>query len=98
MSLVPLSSEALDRFRTRFEALYEPFTDSTVSEISLTRQMMETIKLGVLCGMQFDKDIFAIIRSLMYMDGMVLRSNPEAVLMKDMRGFIDQVLELGDPS
>jgi len=54
--------------------------------------------LGVLCGMQFDKDIFAIIRSLMYMDGMVLRSNPEAVLMKDMRGFIDQVLELGDPS
>jgi len=98
MSLVPLSSEALDRFRTRFEALYEPFTDSTVSEISLTRQMMETIKLGVLCGMQFDKDIFAIIRSLMYMDGMVLRSNPEAVLMKDMRGFIDQVLELGAPS
>jgi ubiquinone biosynthesis protein len=60
--------------------------------------MMETIKLGVLCGMQFDKDIFAIIRSLMYMDGMVLRSNPEAVLMKDMRGFINQVLELGDPS
>ena len=46
--------------------------------------------------MQFDKDIFAIIRSLMYMDGMVLRCNPDAVLMRDMRGFIDQVMPSGD--
>ena len=96
MSLVPLDEEALQQFKTRFEELYEPFTDSTVSEISLTRQMMETIKLGVLCGMQFDKDIFAIIRSLMHMDGMVLRCNPDAVLMRDMRGFIDQVMPSGD--
>ena len=96
MSLVSLDAKVLKRFRLSFETLYKPFTNSTVSEISLTRQMMETIKLGVLFGMRFDKSIFAIIRSLMYMDGMVLRCNPKAVLMRDMRGFIDQIMRRED--
>ena len=96
MSLVSLDAKVLKRFRFSFETLYKPFTNSTVSEISLTRQMMETIKLGVHFGMRFDKSIFAIIRSLMYMDGMVLRCNPKAVLMRDMRGFIDQIMRRED--
>jgi len=41
--------------------------------------MMETIKLGVNSGMEFSQDMFPIIRSLMYMDGMVLKCNPNAV-------------------
>ena len=50
--------------------------------------MMDTIKLGVHCGMEFEKGMFSIIKSLMYLDGMVLRCNPDAVLLKDMRPFI----------
>ena len=58
--------------------------------MSLTHKMMQTIKLGVNSGMVFEKGIFAIIRSLMYLDGMVLRCRPETVLMKDMRPFMDE--------
>ena len=52
--------------------------------------MMETIKLGVLSGMRFEEGMFDIIKSLMYMDGMVLRCNPDAVLLEDMRKFIGE--------
>jgi len=52
--------------------------------------MMETIKLGVHSGMVFERGMFPIIKSLMYLDGMVLKCNPEAVLLKDMRRFIEE--------
>ena len=41
----------------------------------------------------FEPGIFGIIRSLMYLDGMVLRCNPEAVLLEDMRPSIEEMLE-----
>jgi ubiquinone biosynthesis protein len=59
-----------------------------VSEISLTKKMMQTIKLGVLSGMEFEEGIFDIIKSLMYMDGMVMAANPDAILLKDMKKFV----------
>jgi ubiquinone biosynthesis protein len=62
--------------------------------VSLTRKMMQTIKLGVHSGMAFEKGIFAIIRSLMYLDGMVLRCKPDAVLLRDMRRFIGEFEKL----
>jgi ubiquinone biosynthesis protein len=34
--------------------------------------------------------MFDIIKSLMYMDGMVLRANPDAILLEDMRSFIQE--------
>jgi ubiquinone biosynthesis protein len=81
---------AYSRFRDRFLALYADFTDATVSQVSLTKRMMETIKLGVNSGMVFEKGMYPIIKSLMYLDGMVLRCNPQAVLVRDMRKFIDE--------
>lgn len=84
-----IEGEAFEKFRSDFIELYKDYTDSTVSEVSLTRQMMLTIKLGVNSGMEFEKGIFSIIRSLMYLDGMVLKCNPNAVLVKDMRRYID---------
>lgn len=89
MAEVRISGEAFRRFQEEFKVLYANYTDSTVSEVSLTRQMMLTIKLGVNSGMRFEKGIFPIIRSLMYLDGMVLRTNPDAVLVRDMRPFIE---------
>jgi ubiquinone biosynthesis protein len=85
-----IEGEAFDTFERAFLDLYRDFKGKTVSEVSLTRQMMLTIKLGVNSGMVFEKGIFAIIRSLMYLDGMVLKCNPQAVLMDDMRSFVDR--------
>jgi ubiquinone biosynthesis protein len=85
-----LTGEKYDDFQLKLLDLYKDFTDKTVSQVSLTKQMMLTIKLGVNSGMVFEKGIFAIIRSLMYLDGMVLKCNPDAVLMKDMRQFVEK--------
>ena len=89
MAEVPLTGEDMKKFQSDLINLYKDFPGKSVSEISLTRQMMETIKLGVQTGMAFDQGIFAIVRSLMYLDGMVLRCNPDAVLMDDIKPFID---------
>ena len=78
------------RFETSFLDLYKDFTNATVSQVSLTKRMMETIKLGVNSGMVFERGMYPIIKSLMYLDGMVLRCNPQAVLVRDMRSFIDE--------
>lgn len=86
-----ITGRAFEEFHRRFLELYREYTNSTVSQVSLTRKMMETIKLGVHSGMTFEKGMFPIIRSLMYMDGMVLRCNPEAVLVRDMRRFIGEL-------
>jgi hypothetical protein len=40
--------------------------------------------------------MFPIIKSLMYLDGMVLRCRPQAVLMEDMRPFIGRLANLID--
>jgi ubiquinone biosynthesis protein len=90
MSERELTGPAFDAFRAKFLELYADFKDRTVAEVSLTRKMMQTIKLGVHSGMTFEKGIFAIIRSLMYLDGMVLRCKPDAVLLRDMRRFIGE--------
>lgn len=58
--------------------------------MSLAKRMMEIIKLGVNSGMVFERGMYPIIKSLMYLDGMVLRCNPQAVLVRDMRKFIDE--------
>lgn len=90
MSEHELTGAAFDTFRGRFIELYADFKGRTVAEVSLTKKMMQTIKLGVHSGMIFEKGIFAIIRSLMYLDGMVLRCKPDTVLLRDMRRYIGE--------
>ncbi len=90
MSKRELTGGAFDRFQQGLIEVYADFKGATVAQCSLTRKMMQTIKLGVRSGMVFEKGIFAIIRSLMYLDGMVLRCNPGAVLLRDMRPFINE--------
>lgn len=88
MAEIGLEGDAFAIFETKFLELYKDFKGKTVTEVSLTRQMMMTIKLGVESGMKFEKGIFAIIRSFMYLDGMVLKCNPNAIIMEDLREFI----------
>ena len=77
-------------FKEKFFELYKDFTNATVSQVSLTKRMMQTIKLGVNFGMAFEKGMYPVIKSLMYLDGMVLLCNPEARLVRDMRKYIDE--------
>ena len=90
MAEVEISGPAYSEYERKFLELYADFRDTTVSEVSLTTKMMHTIKLGVLSGMVFEKGVFPIIRSLMYLDGMVLRCNPDAILMRDMRPLLKE--------
>jgi len=85
-----IAGEKLASFEKKFLALYADFKGKTVSQVSLTRKMMQTIRLGVLSGMHFDEGMFDIIKSLMYLDGMVIRAKPDATLLKDMRRFIGE--------
>jgi len=90
MADTKIEGGAYERFRLKFMELYKDFTNATVLQVSLTKRMMETIKLGVNSGMVFERGMYPIIKSLMYLDGMVLRCNPQAVLVRDMRAFIDE--------
>lgn len=94
MSVQKLDQVSFARFRREFLSLYDGFKGASVSQISLTTKMMQTIKLGVRSGMSFDRGMFGIIRSLMYLDGMVLRCNPDAVLIRDMRVPVEEMLSL----
>lgn len=94
MSERTLTEAGYKLFESKFIELYRDFGNKTVSQVSLTQKMMETIKLGVHSGMEFGQDMFPIIRSLMYMDGMVLKCNPDAVLLKDMRRSLEDFRKL----
>jgi ubiquinone biosynthesis protein len=85
-----ISGKRFEKFKAKFNVLYSDFKGKSVKEVSLTRKMMETIKLGVHSGMAFEKGMFSIIKSLMFLDGMVLRCNPNAVLLQDMRQFLHE--------
>lgn len=99
MSITPLAGARLALFERDFLDLYSDFRGATVSDVSLTARMMQTIRLAVNSGMTFERSIFGIIRSLMYLDGMVLRCNPQAVLMHDMAPLLaDFRATIGDES
>jgi ubiquinone biosynthesis protein len=90
-----ISGKRFEKFKAKFNVLYSNFRGKSVKEVSLTRKMMETIKLGVHSGMAFEKGMFSIIKSLMFLDGMVLRCNPDAVLLEDMRQFLGEFKRSG---
>jgi ubiquinone biosynthesis protein len=87
-----LNKIQLNAFKKKMRIIYEDFKDKTVAEASLTRKMMETIKTAVNSGMIFEKGMFGIIKSFMFLDGMVLRCKPDALLIKDMRPYIEAFL------
>ena len=78
--------------------LYDGFVGTSVSEVSLTQQMMKTVKAAVLAGCSFGDEAFPIIRSLMYMDGMVLKGHPDVDLISSMGPYLDEFSTLIDTS
>ena len=88
MAVVKIDGRAYEMYEKEFLHLYKDFAHQSVSKVSLTKQMMHTIKLGVNKGMTFEKGMFPIIKSLMYLDGIVLMAAPDMELMKEMRTLI----------
>ena len=73
------------RFKTRMSEIYQGFGEKSVGEQSLTDLMMKTVRTAVEdAGADFGEEAFPIIRSLMYMDGLVIRTHPEVKLIAEM--------------
>jgi hypothetical protein len=96
MALKPIEGRPYAFLRKRLFGLYREFAGKTVSAVSLTKETLDTIKLGMHSGMEFERGMFAIIKSLMYLDGMVRRCTPDAVLMEDVHPLIGQLATLID--
>ncbi len=90
MADIEIAGRDYEKYEAKLLDLYKDFAGKTVSEVSLTRKMMETIKLGVNSGMVFEKGMFPIIKSMMYLDGMVLKGAPQTILMEEMRRFLEE--------
>jgi predicted unusual protein kinase regulating ubiquinone biosynthesis (AarF/ABC1/UbiB family) len=84
---VPLSLEKSREFDRQFLEIYRDFAGKSVSQISLTQQMMRTVKLGVHCGVIFPGGVFPLIKCLMALDGMVIQAAPHAKLLEDVAQF-----------
>ena len=82
---------APDEFKTKFRNLYARFLGKTVSEASLTTQMMNTVKLAVHTGLDFPQGAFPVIKSLMYLDGMALQCGPDKYLLRDVLAFVQDL-------
>jgi ubiquinone biosynthesis protein len=97
MADVQPTGKTLQTYYDSMNELYDGFVGTSVSEVSLTEQMMKTVKAAVLAGCSFGEEAFPIIRSLMYMDGMVLKGHPEVDLISSMGPYLDEFSVLIDP-
>ena len=98
MADVAPSGKTLQTYYDSMFELYDGFVGTSVSEVSLTQQMMKTVKAAVLAGCSFGDEAFPIIRSLMYMDGMVLKGYPDVDLISSMGPYLDEFATLIDTS
>ena len=79
------SEDRVRRFKSRMAEIYEGFGEKSVGEQSLTDLMMRTVRTAVEdAGADFGEEGFPIIRSLMYMDGLVIRTHPQVKLIAEM--------------
>ena len=97
MAAVRPTGATLQTYYDSMNELYDGFVGTSVSEVSLTEQMMKTVKAAVLAGCAFGEEAFPIIRSLMYMDGMVLKGHPHVDLISSMGPYLDEFSVLINP-
>ena len=97
MAAIRPTGTTLQTYYDSMNELYDGFVGTSVSEVSLTEQMMKTVKAAVLAGCAFGEEAFPIIRSLMYMDGMVLKGHPHVDLISSMGPYLDEFSVLINP-
>ena len=93
-------SDDIEKFKEDMHFIYKDFENLSVGEQSLTEVMMKTVRSAVEnAGADYGEEGFPIIRSLMYMDGLVIRTYPEVKLISEMRDSLDEFksgLKLGE--
>jgi len=94
------TGKKLKKYLRRMNEIYSDFEKTPVGEQSLTRIMMQTVKAAVkLANAEFGEEAFPIIRALMYLDGLVIRTHPDVLLIKSMGPYLKEFkdkLGLGD--
>ncbi len=84
----------LKKYHSKMEEIYDGFNDKTVTEQSLTKVMMKTVRAAVeLAKADFGEEAFPIIRALMYLDGLVIRTHPDAKLIVSMKPYLREFRE-----
>ena len=87
----PLTSNNLDNYYKEMNKIYDGFENQSVGEKSLTRIMMQTVQAAVeKAGADFGEEAFPIIRALMYLDGLVLRTHPDVKLIESMGPYLEE--------
>ena len=95
MSLLDMTTKKptgkkMQKYLNRMNEIYADFEKKPVGEQSLTRIMMQTVRAAVeLANAEFGEEAFPIIRALMYLDGLVIRTHPEVLLIKSMGPYLD---------
>ncbi len=85
------SEKKLKKYNKKMHEIYHDFGSKSVGEQSLTKIMMQTVRAAVeLAGAEFGEEAFPIIRALMYLDGLVLRTFPEVKLIESMGPYLDE--------
>jgi len=84
----------LKKYYSKMEEIYDGFNDKTVTEQSLTKVMMKTVRAAVeLAKADFGEEAFPIIRALMYLDGLAIRTHPDAKLIVSMKPYLREFRE-----
>ena len=90
----PMNEDKISRYMEKMHEIYHDFEMKTVGEQSLTRIMMKTVKCAVeQAGAEFGEEAFPIIRALMYLDGLVIRTHPNVRLISSMGPYLDEFRE-----
>ena len=91
MSEYKIKGKRLEKYRKEMAKIYSGFETKPVGEQSLTTIMMKTVKTAVkIAKAEFGEEAFPIIRALMYLDGLVIRTHPEVVLIKSMGPYLEE--------
>ena len=71
--------------------IYLDFEMRAIGEQSLTQIMMKTVRCAVEeAGAVFGEEAFPIIRALMYLDGLVIRTHPDVKLILSMSPYLEE--------
>ena len=85
------SEKKMKKYMSKMHEIYADFGKKSVGEQSLTKIMMQTVRAAVeLAGAEFGEEAFPIIRALMYLDGLVLRTHPDVYLIQSMGPYLEE--------
>ena len=86
-----LSEKRKQKYMAKMYNIYQDFEMRSVGEQSLTQIMMETVRCAVeITGAEFGEEAFPIIRALMYLDGLVIRTHTDVKLIRSMSPYLEE--------